>query len=519
LSGKILCTLALLAILSVSIAKPVFAQENPKIREDITLSFIIEKGYAVRLEGKIVLTNVSGSDAAIGEYELLLPIVKLKNTKITRITPDIFLIDTFRENNSNLFKIKSSQTKSVVIRNNGSATFHFQADIDSPFKEYGQLKILDLPFQVDSTNRHIDITVDVDKSLPMILSPDERRSEWNTYRFNLSDDDGKTFAFLAGDMSLVLKRTSDREVVHVMRNDSKDQCISHSFVHCENCGDGFVDSQSNVTFMPRETNRPVILTSSIFLAQQCLTERFIHQGNSTGNDPAQTVNTRVVGLVLYPDVNIVIPAEWQENFNIQTNTLSFFSKELRERRFPYSWDYTSAFHIPLAVCENDTQCNVIKDELANMSKSISPTVERVIEKPLILGADDIDVSILGSAFGKYELEVRNKSNSLGIIEKIELADNSIFQVVSTEKRAVPPGGVGYIDLLPKTRIPVRNRPTDIIFKVNGFEKKAIYSPEQNMLLDIIYILGIVFFIVLGIFVLSFAYIVMYNKKYGQQKTV
>ncbi|WKZ30001.1 MAG: hypothetical protein QY314_04310 [Candidatus Dojkabacteria bacterium] len=529
--GRILCIPALLAILSVLIANPfirssqnqgfipsISAQEAPSIREDITLSFVIENNYAVRLEGKIVLTNVSGKDAAIGEYELLLPIVKLKNTKITRITPDIFLIDTYRENNSNLFKIKSSQTKSVVIRNNGSATFHFQADIDAPFKEYGQLKILDLPFQVDSTNRHIDITVDVDKSLPMILSPDDRRSEWNTYRFHLSDEDGKTFAFMMGDMSMTLKRTSDREVVHALRNDSKDQCISHSFVSCENCGDGFIDSQSNVTFTPKETNKPVILTTNVFMAQQCLTERFIQQGGAVSTDPAQTVSTKIVGLVLYPDVNIVIPAEWDENFDIKTNTLSFFSRELRERRFPYSWDYTSAFHISIGVCESTSQCNILKDELANMSKSISPTAERFVEKPLILGLDDIDIAIVSPSFGRYELEILNKSNSLGVIEKLELINNNIFQLAGNDKRAIPPGGVGHIDLIPKSRIPVRNLPSEILLNINGFEKKTTYSPEQNLLLDIIYILGIVFFVVLGIFILSFIYIVMYNKKYGIQKS-
>lgn len=502
---------------TLAINKSVAAQ-SPRLDEKINLFFDVRQDYTVGLEGQIEFTNNTNTNLSISEYELVLPIIKLKNTKVTKIVPDVYLVDTFRENGSNLFRIKSSQFKPVIIPNGGKVIFTFSAELETPFRELGQIAILDLPFQIHADKRDIILTVEVDKSLPLVMAPREGKSEWSKYRFSLTDATGKTFALLKNDMSVIVTRTSENDENHIVPLAVKDSCSIHEFIECENCGKGLLDGNNNVIFQRQKKDSPLKTVTEYKLSKECLIGRFLNNINNGEQDPATSTKTRYAGLVLYPDSNIIIPAEWEQQYDNKSSSVFYRNTELMEKGFPYAFDNVGIFHIPVASCNDDTECEKIKNELANINKSFSAGSFTKMNSPVELTSQLVDVNISNSSVlpPSYQFEIKNKTNSLGIINSLTLSDNDLFTMNSAEKRVVLPGQATQIQLSSKSRFPVKNSPSELKVLINNSEQKYTYNPSQNLFLDIIYLLGVLFTVVIGIFLLSLLFLFVYNKRYDKK---
>lgn len=319
-------------------------------------------------------------------------------------------------------------------------------------------------------------------------------------------------------MSVIVTRTSENDENHIVPLAVKDSCSIHEFIECENCGKGLLDGNNNVIFQRQKKDSPLKTVTEYKLSKECLIGRFLNNINNGEQDPATSTKTRYAGLVLYPDSNIIIPAEWEQQYDNKSSSVFYRNTELMEKGFPYAFDNVGIFHIPVASCNDDTECEKIKNELANINKSFSAGSFTKMNSPVELTSQLVDVNISNSSVlpPSYQFEIKNKTNSLGIINSLTLSDNDLFTMNSAEKRVVLPGQATQIQLSSKSRFPVKNSPSELKVLINNSEQKYTYNPSQNLFLDIIYLLGVLFTVVIGIFLLSLLFLFVYNKRYDKK---
>lgn len=467
------------------------------------------------LAADVDLINKSGTNIAISEYQLIIPVVKLKQTKITKVTPDVFLIDTFQTDSSNQFNLKASQLKSVVLRNGNKVSFSFTAELDKPFTEIGALRIFDLPFQLNSDHRTINIKVVADKNLPIVMAPKNGTSDWNSREFTVSDDNGKSFGFMDDNVSIIVEQSTNRAQIHPIWYQTQDNCIHYEVRSCENCDKGVIDDKNNMIFETRDSSKPIKFTSEISLQKACLTDKFEQVQSSASEDPAKVKQTRIVGVVLFPDINSLIPTEWIQKYDTKSGLTWYDNKEFQDKKFSFSQDTLAILHIPMAQCTSDTECDMFKTEIANTTKNYSLGDYQTRSRAQLIDKDSLSLQII-QRDSQYGILAKNKANYTGIIKTLELADNELFSIAKNQTVVIPSGSNTFIPLISKNRASVRNITTSLPININGTKTTIEYIPIQNTLLDIIYILSIVFVFVFGIFLLSLGYLVVYNR-YAKNK--
>ena len=483
------------------------AAAKPPLSENISLQFFIDQGFTMTVKGVIELTNTSGKDISLTKYDMNLPYFTLKDTTIGYVYPKGFLVDMYSQNNSILFTFKSQFTKPVVIGKNAKITFTFSATVDKPYVDIGGLRTLSFPFSLESPERVVSITVNLNDKLPIVYGPNVASALKKRGIYSLSEESGKIFLFSISDKPITVSFASTTEVT-LPKFLSTQECITYEPVSCSGCGDVVYHSDTQQTLAQKQSE--IQKVAFVFTQNMNTLCGVAHYKTAAPIDKI-TSSTFTTGYVISPTTNRLIPATWKTNVSGKNTEIS----NVYARGVPYSFADTYGYlTIPLIRCSTESECNKESEKLQTLDTAIS-SVESIGQALIPATAQNITLS-LHQTERQFSLRINNTSDNFLFLETVTLSSNLYFTLPTTASRIIPPKGSADIVLLPVKQFQTSNQDEQLQFQINGMTMQITFKPITITILTIIETLSYLFIVALGITAMSWIGLILYNKYYEKR---
>lgn len=473
--------------------------------EDISLQFFIAQDYTMTVEGVIELTNSSGKDISLTQYDMNLPYFTLKNTKIGYIYPKAFLVDMYSENNSILFTFKSQYTKPVVIGKNGKITFTFSAQVDKPYRDLGGLRTLSFPFMLTEEGRTAKITVTVNDKLPLAFSPTVVTQLKGKNIFPVTDSAGKLFIFATSDTPVGLTFSHSTEVPLPQLSGEK-QCTTYLPVACIGCGSMSIQESGQTAALRGKDSSKVVAQITRQMSPNCATSKY-----KTMDVTKWKTGSFNAGYLISPSTSQLIPASWR----VMTQDGQEYIKDVITNGVPSGYvDSLGLLTIPLKSCGIDDECSSYANQLQTIDTALSTAPE--FTSPGI-SDDPTKVQLAIKQEGRrFSLLVTNTSETFLTLSSLELQKNQYFALNDSIGHIIAPKETLTLYLDTKRQLQTTNQETQLKFMVNKAPNNITFKPITITILTVIELLAYAFIISLGITLVSVTAIFLYNRYYEKK---
>ncbi len=482
--------------------------KKPTFNEDVSLQFFIAQDYTMTVEGVIELTNASGKDISLTQYDMNLPYFTLKDTKIGYIYPQAFLVDMYSENNSILFTFKSQFTKPVVIGKNGKITFTFSAQVDRPYRDMGGLRTLSFPFTLTEAGRVARITVTTNEKLPIVFSPKVVTQLKGKNIFPVSDESGKLFIF-ATSIKPIGASFSHSTEVSLPTVGKESQCVMYEPVSCIGCGTMTVDDSTGNTSAQRSKESLKVTTQLLrTVSPTCAIQKY-----STMDTKKWKAGPFKAGYLISAASAQLIPASWRSMLQDGNEYVS----NVMTTGIPNNYvDSLGLLTIPIHTCTTDEECIKFATGLQTIDTAVS-TAPEFISSGVSRNLSDITYSIKQEG-RRFSFIVQNNSDKFFNLDTIILRENSYFGLNDLSSHIINPKSSLTILLDSKKQIQTTNQDTQLVFMLNKEDRLVTFQPIKITILSIIEVLAYIFVVSLGITIVSVLILFLYNKRHETKTT-
>lgn len=470
----------------------------------MSLQFYVTADYSITVEGVIELTNTSGKDLSLTQYDMNLPYFTLRNTKIGYIYPKAFLVDMYSQSNSILFTFKSLYTRPVVVGKNGKITFTFSADVEKPYRDLGGLRTLSFPFMLEEENRKVSITVTVNDQLTLLSAPNVATQLKERSIFPVTDATGKLFLFGISPEPLSLTFSHKAEVPLPPFLDSS-SCIDYQPTSCIGCETIKSIAQPQRTYaIGKKDSNTTALTFSRTIDTQCMEEKY--KKSTTHSET--TAGSKIAGFLISPVTQQLIPAHWQTQILPDGASLT---SNIATAGVPTAYtESLGLLTIPLYPCNSDDECIQFVNHLRTVETSLSTTPE-ITSAQLVTTTEQVLVGVTQQG-RNFEVVLNNPSEHFVSLASITLQDNPFFTLQPQPSYILPPGSTTKLQLETRKRVQTSNQETLLTFLINEEAKPVTFKPITITVLLLVELLSYLFLVVVVIFFVSSLTIFLYNKR-------
>jgi len=460
------------------------------------------------VEGVIELTNSSGKDISLTQYDMNLPHFTLKNTKIDSIYPKAFLVDMYSQNNSILFTFKSQFTKPVVMGKGAKIIFTFSALVEKPYKDVGGLRTLFFPFTLTEEGRNVRITVSVNQDLPLISAPQVAKTLQEKRIFTVNAETGKVFLFSKSEAPFAVTFAHSAEVFLPPFNTTHN-CFSFQPISCIGCGDILTNTLTEGIRAQRSKDSKMVA----FQFAKIIESRCAQDLSKNLSAPSESGRTFQAGYIIAPLSNQLIPATWRVNISEKGR----FATSYIANGVPYFYaDPYGYLTIPLFSCASDDDCRAKSERLQTLDTTLSSELLDTIPGITEISEGNLSYSITQQG-REFTLLLKNNAAQYFHLSALELPSNPYFSLSTIAERLIPPKSTLEVQLETKSTVQFSNLTADIRLLVNGHESKVQFKPITITILAIIEILAYVFIVSIGITLVSMLGIILYTRYYEKKK--